>query len=611
MDSRAFVNRLKTIRELNGRDYNFLNKDLYRLVISEPALVAGYELIKSNKGATTPATELEPRDGFGPVRLGKLISSLRTESWKPKPARRVMIPKPGKSTKRPLSIQGPEDKIVQSALKIVLEAVYEPIFSTFSYGFRPNLGAHDALKNISTKYDNVSFAIEGDIKPIYDNVNHHTLVSLISRKVKDERLISLIWKYLKAGYMEENMFYSSEIGTPQGSIISPLLANIYLHELDMYMLKVIDGYKLKKNPKRVRTPIAKDIKNKRKKFIRKLNKLEKEDERDLALKEDKRLTMQNIQCRTYCDCLTRIYYHRYADDFIIGVAGSMETVEEVKELVRIKLESLSLGLSVCTTKVTNLKKEKARFLGYDIYIGTRKRIKKVHVKGKTPFLRKDTRWSVYLEAPMGNIISKLFVKSFCTRDGFPTPKKIWTVMPDHLIVDAYNVSLGGILQYYSGVCHRHMLGRLKYIFRFSCAMTLATKHRSSVRKILKKHGKDMAIVYGASGEKVMRFKGFNVFKEKDITWHLGKELPDPFKTIHTRLTRTKVYDSCCVCGEPSIGMHHLRHLRKSNPGTFDDLLGVINRKQIPVCLLCHDQIHAGKHDGLTLSSFANPELTII
>ena len=556
MDSIAFVNRLRTIRELNGRDPRFLNKDLYKLVISEPALVAGYELIKSNKGATTPATELLSGDGFGPVRLGKLISSLRTESWKPKPAKRLMTPKAGKSTKRPLSTQIPEEEIVQSSLKIVLQAVYEPIFSTFSYGSRVHLGAHDALKNISTKYDNVSFAIEGGIKGVYDNVNHHTLVSLISRKIKDERLISFIWKLLKAGYMEENMFCSSEIGTPQGSIVSPLLANIYLHELDMYTLKVIDGYKLKSNPKRVRTPIAKEVKNKNCFLIR--ESCPKGDEKgpQKSLKEEKRLRLQNIQKGASTDYLTRIYYHRYADDFIIGVAGSMGTVEEVKELVRIKLESLSLELSAEKTKVTNLKKEKARFLGYDIYMKSSKRIKRAHVKGgirgirKTPSLKGTTRWFVCLEAPIDNLISKLFVKGFCTRDGFPTPKKRWAVMPDHLIVDAYNVSLGGILQYYSGVCHRHMLGRLKYIFRFSCAMTLATKHRSSVRKIFKKHGNDMAIVYGPSGEKVMRFKGFNVFKEKDITWHLGNLLPDPFKTIHTRLTRTKTYNSCCICGEP-------------------------------------------------------------
>ena len=550
MDSIAFVNRLRTIRELNKLQKSFLNKDLYRLVISEPALRAGYELIKSHKGAKkeNPAKYplgipgSESRDGFGPVRLGKLISSLRTESWKPKPARLLMIPKPS-STNVDLTIQGTEEKIVQSSLKIVLEAVYEPIFSTFSYGFRPNLGAHDALKNISTKYDNVSFAIEGGIKGVYDNVNHHNLVHLISHKVKDERLISLIWKYLKAGYMEESMFYTSEINTPQGSIISPLLANIYLHELDVYTLKVINGYKDFSNPKRGRRPIAKDIKNKKAFLIGKLKRLEKGPQRDLALKENKRLIMQKKEKPFSTDCLTRIYYHRYADDFIIGVAGSMETVEEVKELIRIKLESLSLELSADKTKVRNLKKEKARFLGYNIYIGTPNLFKKVDLKEGVRGIRKTpgkttTRWFVYLEAPMDDIISKLFVKSFCTRDGFPTPKKIWTVMPDHLIVDAYNVSLESILQYYSGVCHRHMLGRLKYIFRFSCAMTLATKHRSSVRKILKKHGFDIAIVHGASGEKVMRFKDFNVFKEKDITWHLGERLPDPFffkrKVFHSK-----------------------------------------------------------------------------
>ena len=236
MDSKAFVNRLRTIKQVNKHNPRLLNKDLYRLVISEPALIAGYELIKSHKRFATPATELEGRDGralrdnycaernhgFGPVRLGKLVSSLLSESWKPKPARRLNTPKAFTFASHEKRIQTLEEEIVQSSLKIVLEAVYEPIFTPFSYGFRPNLGAHDALKNISMKYENASFAIEGSIKGVYDNVNHHNLVSLLSHKVKDERLLSLIWKLLKAGYMGFSHPYSSEIGTPQNPILSPL-----------------------------------------------------------------------------------------------------------------------------------------------------------------------------------------------------------------------------------------------------------------------------------------------------------------------------------------------------------------------------------------------------
>lgn len=192
MDKEAFLNRLRVIRKLNTENPLYMNKDLYRLVISENALITGYETIKSNKGATTPSSDSESLDGFGEKRFGALISSLRDESWKPRPARRVMIPKPGKKKKRPLGVQGPEEKIVQAALQLVLEAVYEPIFSPDSFGFRPNRGAHDALKNLEQRYDNLPFAIEGDITGMYDNVNHPILVDLISKKVADSRLLSLI-----------------------------------------------------------------------------------------------------------------------------------------------------------------------------------------------------------------------------------------------------------------------------------------------------------------------------------------------------------------------------------------------------------------------------------
>ena len=528
MDKKAFRARLRIIRNCNLKNPAFINKNLYRLVISQPALVAGYEKIKTNKGGTTVTTDDKSLDGFVSEKLEKLRQSLSFESWQPKPGRKLMIPKAGKSLLRPLDVQDPQLKIVQGALLIVLEAIYEPIFSPQSLGFRPNKNAHHALKDIESKYDGLSYAVKGEIKGMYDNVNHHILVDLISKKIADSRLISLIWKVLRGGDMRNHTLVTPELGTPQGSasIVSPLFTNIYLHELDIYMSSLVTQ---KVTRQKIRTPIAKKDRNQIKRLSYKISKIKERSERHMQVFAFKVLKYKSE--RTDVDSHTRLYYHRYGNDFIIGIAGSHLFCLDIKEKVRVKLEELQLQLSDNKTKVIPLRKEKARFLGYDIYMDTSKKIAKINVKNKTPFLNGTTGWFVFLEAPIQDIIGKLCVKGFCNKKGFPTPKKVWSIMPDYQIVDLYNMNFAAILTYYSGASHRHTLRRLLYIFRFSCAMTIATKHRSSVKKVFQEHGKSITILYGEGGEKKISFKEHKIFKESNKVWNLGINSFDPYRHI--------------------------------------------------------------------------------
>ena len=118
-----------------------------------------------------------------------------------------------------------------------MESVYEPIFLPQSYGFRPNRSCHIALKDLKHQFNGTRWFVEGDIKACFDNINHKVLVGIINNKIKDARLTQLIYKFLKAGYLENWQYHKTYSGTPQGGIISPLLANIYLHELDKYIIK--------------------------------------------------------------------------------------------------------------------------------------------------------------------------------------------------------------------------------------------------------------------------------------------------------------------------------------------------------------------------------------
>ena len=413
MSKSTFKDRLKCYRKLNSIHVNFVNIDLYKLMLKENTLLAGYESIKSNKGATTftpypdpiPLTPKSAKeipggvftswkavsgtgvgvteygvetlslDGFSRQRLNRLRESLRNESWIPSPAKRIYIPKTGKAKKR-LKKNTPyffEEKIVQATMLMILEAIYEPIFLGTSFGFRPGLGIHDAFKAIDQKYDGMTYAIESDIKGMYDNVNHHTLVALMEKRIKDDRFIRLVWKMLKAGYLEAGkQIVKADIGTPPGSIISPILANIYLHQLDLFMMdRSLDV--TKKDNKR-RAPVYKDRENiyRDRENIIKVIKLKQKDysfqSRENYLKEF--LKFENFGVRLYCDPSNRVHYTRYGDKFIVGIAGSLEFANHLKEAIARFLSTLGLYLNLEKTKVTDIRKDFAFFLGHRITIDT-------------------------------------------------------------------------------------------------------------------------------------------------------------------------------------------------------------------------------------------------
>jgi Retron-type reverse transcriptase len=162
--------------------------------------------------------------------LQSLVERLKKKKFKPLPSKRVYIPK-GNGETRPLGISTIENKIVESGIRRILESIYESDFLNCSYGFRPKRNAHQALNEIDTiiMTQRVNYIVEADIKGFFDNVNHDMLMEFIKLRVKDSSLLLLIEKFLKAGYVDNNLLVKTDKGTPQGSILSPLLANIFLH----------------------------------------------------------------------------------------------------------------------------------------------------------------------------------------------------------------------------------------------------------------------------------------------------------------------------------------------------------------------------------------------
>ena len=226
-------------------------KDLFQMILNAPDLwEQAYGNISNNKGGMTPGIDGLTIDGYSHERAGNLRELLRENRYVPAPVKRAYIPK-SNGKQRPLGKPTTNDKQVQEVWRMILESIYEPVFKEYSYGFRRQKSCHTALTAIKY-WTGTKWFIEFDIEGYFDNINHKILMGLLEKKIEDARFLSVIRKMLKAGYVENWKYYNTYSGTPQGGIISPILANIYLHELDCYMETLLTdlnrGQRRKVNP---------------------------------------------------------------------------------------------------------------------------------------------------------------------------------------------------------------------------------------------------------------------------------------------------------------------------------------------------------------------------
>lgn len=228
---------LQAIRKL-GEKRQPLTR-IYRCLFSEDLFLASYSKIYRNKGAMTPGSAGQTADGTSLAAIRSLIELLRQERFNFRASRRTYVEKKNKRGKRPLGMPDFNEKLVQEVLRMVLEAYYEPRFCDSSQGFRPERGCHTALVSLKQKFVGSSWFIEGDIQGCFDNIDHDVLLGILARDIQDGRLLELIRRSLKAGVMEDWTYKPTYSGTPQGGILSPLLSNILLHELDRYVEEVL------------------------------------------------------------------------------------------------------------------------------------------------------------------------------------------------------------------------------------------------------------------------------------------------------------------------------------------------------------------------------------
>jgi len=548
------TNELRSLG-LNSRKNNIakVNISVNSLLSSPEFWVHCYESIKSNPGILSPGGSPDGSvnlsiDGIDLDYFNLLAKKIKSGRFRFGPTRKTSITKPGGGS-RPLGIADSRDKIVQKGIAIILEQVADHRFSDSSFGSRRGKSAHDAISYIRKKVPSGMWAIEGDISKCFDNFDHKRLVSLIRKKYVNHQIFSdLLYKALKVKIVSVKDSFTNKIGTPQGSLVSPILSNIYLHELDVFVLEndFLSKYRSNKssavNPaftkflklKKHETLEAESVRisKGKKKYWSFLHKL-----RIAKLKEATNLKIPRLKPK---GSNRKIAYVRYVDDFIIFVWGTKNDCFEIKKLVGNFLKSqLSLNLSKEKTKITYLKKDKAKFLGFELWqspsrISSFK--KDVNPKGILDREGKDLKYrAATLRVPrlritfsMNSVLVKLVDKGLVRYKAgkfFPTSYKPVLQYNIPNIVIYLKAVFRGLANYY-GYCHNWYDAKtlFNYFGKYCVAMTIAHKTKSKVPKVFAKYGNELNVTnakgkvisfYGSLSNSAIKSKSVNDFTNND------------------------------------------------------------------------------------------------
>lgn len=595
----------RVLNSLNehSKDSSYKFERLYRILFNEELFYVAYQKIASNGGSTTKGSDGRSIDEMSLARIETLIASLKDESYQPHPSRKVHIPKKNGKT-RPLGIPAFEDKLVQEVVRMILEAIYEGHFETTSHGFRPKRSCHTALLHIQKTFSGAKWFIEGDIKGFFDNIDHDVLVGILRERISDDRFIRLIRKFLKAGYVEDWTFHNTYSGMPQGGIVSPILANIYLDKLDKYVKEYIRHFDM--GTKRRPGKESNDLANERKRTVRKLKKVKDGTEKAALVARLKAIEQERAAFPSGDEMdgsYRRLKYIRYADDFILGVIGSKEDALRIKEDIKSFLsESLALELSEEKTLITHTGKS-AKFLGYEITV-TRNNHQRRDVQGR---LRRTYGKRVRLNVSMATLRDKLLeygAMEIKLRNG----KEIWKpkcrsglIFNDDLeILDRYNRETVGFCNYYLIANNCVVLHNFRYIMEYSMYKTFAGKYRSTVRKINKKYrlNKLFTVKYEQKG--VIKSRTFykTSFKRRTTAFNGSCDI-EPYSIAdvsRTNLTDRLKAEKCELCGATGkLIMHHVRNLKDlKEKESWKRLMSARKRKTIALCPSCHRLRHLGK-----------------
>jgi len=563
--------------------------ELYRQLFNPQLYLLAYGRIYSNHGAMTPGVTQETVDGMSLGKIGHIIDALRHERYRFEPVRRVYIPK-RHGKRRPLGLPTWSDKLVSEVVRLLLEAYYEPIFSDRSHGFRPERGCHTALREVVNTWTGTTWFIEGDISDCFGSLDHEIMIKTLAENIHDNRFLRLIHTMLTAGYLEDWIWGATLSGAPQGGVASPILSNIYLHKLDTFVETVlIPNYT--RGTRRASNPAYKKIDNA-------IGRARKRGDRTTVRELHKR--QRSLPSRDSHDPgFRRLKYIRYADDHLLGFTGPRAEAEEIKQrLAAFLREDLKLELSHEKTLITHARTGAAKFLGYEITVQ--------HGDSKLTGDRRMVNGKIGLRVPRPVITAKCVPY---LRRGKPAHRSHLINRDDHDIVAIYGAEYRGIVQYYLLAGDVYRLRRLEWVTKTSMLKTLAAKHHSTVSKMAARHKTTIETPHGlrtcfevrverdGRNPLVARFGGIPLKRQKNavINDHVPGQVTYPRKELIRRLLTGR----CEICKQKdNVQVHHVRKLadlgqpRPDQPA-WAQLMAKMRRKALVVCILCHDQIHAG------------------
>lgn len=563
---------------------------VYKLLFNRELYLIAYAKLYPNNGAMTKGVTEETIDGMSIQKIDRIIEQLRRETYYWRPARREYIPKKN-GKHRPLGIPVWSDKLLQEVIRMILEAYYEPQFSEHSHGFRPKRGCHTALQEIQT-WKGTRWFIEGDISSYFDTIDHDVLITMLSRQIQDGRFIRLIKNMLEAGYLDDWKFHKTISGTSQGGVISPLLANIYLHQFDKWV-----GEEL----------IPQYTRGKKQKANSAYNRLSRrikcyQDKGDYKKAHQLIVERRNLpSVDTYDTSYRRLRYVRYADDFILGFTGSKAEAKAIKKQIGDFLNTkLSLELSQEKTLITHATKESAKFLGYEIKA---QRVNDyIDNKG-----RRSANGVIALFVPASVIESKC--RQYM-KNGKAIHRNNLLHDDDFSIVQTYQQEYRGLVQYYILAQNLSWFSKVYWYMETSLLKTLAFKHKSSINKILAKYKTTTTSTNGRTvpclqvvvpredkPPLVATWGGISLsYKKKAVI----EDAPYQVYGGRTELIKRLLANKCELCGsEENIEVHHIRKLADLNKHNgklvpkWKEIMSARCRKTLVTCRDCHHAIHNG------------------
>ena len=563
---------------------------VYKLLFNRELYLIAYAKLYPNNGAMTKGVTEETIDGMSIQKIDRIIEQLRRETYYWRPARREYIPKKN-GKHRPLGIPVWSDKLLQEVIRMILEAYYEPQFSEHSHGFRPKRGCQTALQEIQT-WKGTRWFIEGDISSYFDTIDHGVLITMLSKQIKDGRFIRLIKNMLEAGYLDDWKFHKTISGTPQGGVISPLLANIYLHQFDKWV-----GEELIPQYTRGNKQKANSAYNRLSRRIKCYQ--EKGDYKKAHQLIVERRNLPSVD--TYDTTYRRLRYVRYADDFILGFTGSKAEAKDIKKQIGDFLKiKLHLELSQEKTLITHATEESAKFLGYEIKA---QRVNDyIDNKG-----RRSVNGVIALFVPASVIESKCHQYM---KNGKSIHRNNLLHDDDFSIVQTYQQEYRGLVQYYILAQNLSWFSKVYWYMETSLLKTLAFKHKSSINKMLAKYKTTTTSTNGRTvpclqvvvpredkPPLVTTWGGISLsYKKKAVI----EDAPYQVYGGRTELIKRLLANKCELCGsEENIEVHHIRKLADLNKHNgklvpkWKEIMSARRRKTLVTCRDCHHAIHNG------------------